>query len=500
MSDFLSKFSGSNYDELLEKDKQQNSLEKEQVEKQRKTSTDQVKEETPTRSKARAEEKTLRQRRTGEKEKPPVQSATRRERQELLDEDYEIDPSYQMKKKRKRLIWIGSGIILFLLLLFFVYRFTHVTLPNFVGQSVSEVRAWGVRNNVEFSLKQEFNLKHDVNEVISQKTKANQSVQKGSTVTLVVSKGADPDEVVPLPDFSTMTADEAESWIDSKKMENLQLTRQFSDTVANNKFIRLDITTAGVTKQEYKRKDNAIVYYSRGKEVLEKNIEVPNFAGKTKGDVETWAKANSIEMTYTDQANESIAIGSIISQSIEAGQKVAKKDKMGVFVSAGKGVTVPDFSGISPSQAAESASGLTVTVKYQLSETIGYGTLLSQSIEAGKQLSEKDNKNITLIYSQGAPYLKDLRGKNASEIPKYFFEEFQSRGADITYETYWVDSDQPKGTIAEMSEYETTIPLSYHVYIGISNGSKFVGIPPQQQNPPASDDNTLPSGKKQEER
>ncbi|MGT2784199.1 PASTA domain-containing protein [Streptococcus merionis] len=488
-NDFLSKFSGKNYDDLLEKDKAHSEApplpKKEGLAKAghaplhpTKQDSPPVKMEQNVHEELLAEgsfpdvaekDHDLYQKETSYTSTHRQSRPTRAARRYETDDEYEVDPTYKDRQQKKRRYVITGSILALLAVIFLIYKVTHIKLPDFVGQTISEARAWGVKNNIDFQMEQAFSTKQDINQIVSQDKKANKQIRKGSTVKLVVSKGADPEETLKLPNFSNLSASDAEKWIKENKAENLTLKKEFNETVAANRFIRLDITSPGVTEKDYKRGDKANLYYSRGKEKLEKNIEVPDFANKPKSEVETWAKRNEVKVTYTEQASESIAAGNVISQSVTTGEKVAKKDQMEVFVSVGKGVSVPDFATLSP-EAAGTVPGLTVTVQYRFDPNIRYGILLSQSIEAGKQLAEKENKNILVIYSQGAPYLKDIRGKNASELAKYFFEEYQSRGAEITYETYWVDSSQPRGTVVEQSEFETIVPMTYHVYIGISNG------------------------------
>jgi hypothetical protein len=79
---------------------------------------------------------------------------------------------------------------------------------------------------------------------------------------------------------------------------------------------------------------------------------------------------------------------------------------------------------------------------------------------------------VEVIYSQGQPYLNDLRGTTVEgELPKLFFEEYQSKGANINYAVYYVDGEEPKGTVVKMSHYGQFLPLECTVEIGISRGN-----------------------------
>ena len=68
-------------------------------------------------------------------------------------------------------------------------------------------------------------------------------------------------------------------------------------------------------------------------------------------------------------------------------------------------------------------------------------------------------------------------------MPKLFFDEYKSKGANVYYEIYYVDSAEPKGTVVEMSRYGEFIPLETWITIGISRGN----LQGSTQTPPADD-------------
>ncbi len=103
--------------------------------------------------------------------------------------------------------------------------------------------------------------------------------------------------------------------------------------------------------------------------------------------------------------------------------------------------------------------------------------MLSQSQAAGIELTEKDDLNVEVVYSAGTPYIRDLTGKNEGELQEYFYQEFRSKGAEIYFTSYYVNSDQPKGTVVKQSAKETWLPLNYTVEMGISNGAWYTGTP-----------------------
>lgn len=517
MSDFLSKFSGNHYEELLEEDKNRKDAKEDQLksdvkkvekslitslspESQQSSSEDSLLGKTKeqlaqSKSEVFSKVSDVKQEKIDQFFNTPEdfgvserQTHTRQEqegsvsrRREESHEETEIDPDYQKKKKRK-FILIGTSVIACLAIgLFLFYQLTHVAVPNFVGKTVTEAREWGNENGVEIDLSQEYSIKFEENVIVSQKVREGKKLAKGSKLAVVGSLGANPEEVLALPDFSQMTYVDAQKWIEDNKAKNLNLTQVYSDITAKGKFIKLEIANS-IPASDYTRGDKATLTYSRGKEVLEANIEVPDFVGKTKTEVDAWAKTNSIEVTYEEKASSSLAVGTIMGQSVATNQKVAKKSKMTVQVSAGKGIMVPDFSTLTMTQAS-SVAGLTVIVR-QVYGDAPYGALISQSKEAGTELTEKDDKNVEVVYSAGAPYIRDLSGKNEGELQQYFYDEFRSKGAEIYFTSYYVDSSQPKGTVVSQSARETWLPLTFTVEVGISNGAQFSGtvVPPANNN------------------
>ncbi len=391
-------------------------------------------------------------------------------RHTYADEDTVIDPSYRDKQRKKYIILAAVGVLLLLLVAFGIYRLTHVRMPDFIGKNVSDARLWGTRNRIDFLLEQVYSKDHAVNTIISQSDTQNKMVRKGSTVTLVTSLGADPDEVIPLPAFETFSVDQAREWVEENQANNFSIVNQYSDSVEVGRFISLNIADKNITAETYKRKDTAIAYFSRGPEVFEKNITVPDFTGKPKAEVDTWAGTHSLKLTVDETTSSSIEAGLVISQSVPKGDKIAKNDPFSITVSLGEAVVVPDFHEYNMDNASE-AVGVTTIIHTRYDEYIPYGNLISQSILPGTKLSDKDDKTIMVVYSLGLPYLKDLRGTtNEGELQKLFFDEFQSKGANITYTVNYVQSSSPKGTVIYQSTYESLVPLNFNVRLTISLG------------------------------
>nr|WP_254911930.1 PASTA domain-containing protein [Enterococcus sp. 3H8_DIV0648] len=202
-------------------------------------------------------------------------------------------------------------------------------------------------------------------------------------------------------------------------------------------------------------------------------MEVPDFSNKTLTEVNEWVRKNEVKLVTEKVFSQSISLDSVVSQQTAAGTKIARQEEMKVQISKGKPLVVPNYANYTLEEARELSGKISAVLKSTYSETIPFGHFISQNIAAGTELDEKDNPpTIEVVYSEGRPYVKDLR-KNTLEgdLPKLFFETYSSKGANITYDVYYLDSDQPKGTVVEMSSYGEYLPLNANLTIGISLGN-----------------------------
>lgn len=388
------------------------------------------------------------------------------------EEEIEFDPAFKKKRIKKWGIIAGVSGLLTALLFFAYYQWTHVTLPDFVSKEVSDARSWLSENNLILETEQAYNDNAEINLVLEQGQKAGKKVKKGSKVQLTVSQGPDPNALLELPDFMTMTKSQAEEWKSMNKAENITFIDEYNDSVESGKAAKVEFNNKDVTGDTYQRKEKVKIYFSKGKEVFEKNITVPDFVSKAKAEAETWAKTNEISVTYEEQTSNTAEADMIISQSISKDEKIAKKESMTVVVSLGKGFTVPDFSGFTPEESASAAEGLTIQTSTVFSESVPYGRLISQSVEAGTALSSKDSLVVKVVYSIGKPYMKNIIGTMLEcDLPKYFYEEFQIKGADITYQCRYADSAEMKGTVIGTSVVNGYLPLKYNIAVDISKGN-----------------------------
>lgn len=381
------------------------------------------------------------------------------------EHETDVDYEYQNKrKKKKKMILFSSLAGVFLIITLFIL-FNLVTVTNLVGKSLPESKAWAAEKKINLQVEYEFNKDFDENTIIAQDVPEKKKVWKKKTIYLQVSKGADPEEVLTLLDFNKKQLEEVNRWAEENKFHNLTVTKVFDEKIKKDVVLKYELPKE-VDKDNFKRKDQLKITVSKGPEIFEKNIEVPDFTKKTKSEVEDWAKTSEVKITFDSASSNDIEKGMVVSQSVKAKTKISKKDKLTVTLSIGKSYRVPNFNEVMKDEIGEQYPGLQVLVKERFHRTIPYGRFISQSVEAGSYVTEEDN-SVSVTYSLGRPYI-DLTGQTEGTLAQYFYDTFQSKGADITYKISYVSgSAEQKGTVQSSSKNLEFIDLDETIYIVI---------------------------------
>ena len=164
-------------------------------------------------------------------------------------------------------------------------------------------------------------------------------------MTFVISKGADPDELVSLPDIKNMTKSEIESWISENKLSATKINTTYSDTVAKDEVISVDLS---VDTDKFTRGTSLKINISKGPAPAG-TVKVENLKNQTYSYAENWAKSKKITLKKVEAYDDEVMKGYIISQSIAADKEMKEGETLTVTVSLGKGFEVPNFLKMSES-------------------------------------------------------------------------------------------------------------------------------------------------------
>lgn len=367
------------------------------------------------------------------------------------EEIVEIDRAFELKQKRKKIMIIVLSLLVGILCLTTFLLFNMTTVPSFVNKKQSDVELWAKENNITIQLDKVYSKQNDVDYVMAQESSTGSYIFKGSTLKFTVSKGADPNEYVQIPDFKTMNQREVEEWIAREKLTNTKIDVIYDQTIPANTFIEAQFGDKSITNETFKRKDILKIIISKGSKPIEKNISVPDFTNKPKEEVVTWSKTNQVEIQFKESADDKITEGNVVSQTVPANEKISTVDKIEVTLSQGKGIKVPDFANVTKTSAVTIAPELQVIVT-EVYANVGYGKFISQNVAPGSILTG-ENKKVEVVYSIGKPFVESLVGKNLKELEQYF-SEMNEKKANVSYKIVYespVDTTVVKGTVIRSS-------------------------------------------------
>ena len=127
-------------------------------------------------------------------------------------EEERVKVTKERKPVNVKLLVIILAIILAIagIVLFFLLRPT-IEVKDFVGSNASDVKAWIKQNDIETQgviFKEEYNFDYDEGYIIYQSIEPNKKIRKNAKMDFTVSLGADPDELIKVPDIESMYKEE----------------------------------------------------------------------------------------------------------------------------------------------------------------------------------------------------------------------------------------------------------------------------------------------------
>ena len=367
------------------------------------------------------------------------------------------------------------------LILFLVLRPT-IEVRSFVGEDASEVKAWIKQNGIESQgiiFREEYSFDYDEGYVISQSIDAGKKVRKDVKMDFVVSQGADPEELVSVPDIESMYKDEIQEWIKENKLTKTKVMSVYDDVVEDGAVISYEFKN-GADADSFKRSSTLNITVSKGPAPAG-TVTVEDFVKQDFSVVEAWAKKYKVELIKAEKYDDKVAKDLVISQSIEPKKTIKEGESLTVTVSLGKGIKVPNFASMSNDDVDEwiKENSTYCKVKEMYSTDASY--ILEQSIKSGNFIDE-DNK-LHLTINKGNHFYLDEIGftviGNSYDKFKDFAKELESKGIYIDTHRNYVDSDKPEGTILAINriydkydDYSEVqkLPLDVEITCDISNG------------------------------
>ena len=208
----------------------------------------------------------------------------------------------------------------------------QVTIPNLLNMDLEE--AAKAKDYVVEVEKWVYSNEYEKGKIIEQNPKANAQVNKGSTVSVVVSNGPEPKEKL-MEDFTGMDADTAKNFLINTQgipETNISIIYDNSETVAAGQIFKTEPAKDALLTDQTLIK----IYVSTGPDI--KIVTMVDFTsgGYTLDSAEKWLELSGfVNVTILEEESDEPA-GKIFYQSITAGKSVNVTTPIVLRVSLGK--------------------------------------------------------------------------------------------------------------------------------------------------------------------
>lgn len=266
-----------------------------------------------------------------------------------------------------------------------------VTMENLVGMKLFDAELWLKRNGIKYEIKYEFSDKSK-NEVLSQSTNKDEEINiKDTNITITVSAGV----AIKIPDFKTMTVDEATNWIINNKLK-VEFNEIYDENIETGKIIEQSI------KENELVKENTLITLtiSKGQIIMDEFKSISEFRD--------WANKYNVKYNETYDYSNNISKGEAISYSYNKGDIIDPDGVIYVKISLGKAVYIPSFVGKSKTDAQNTCNSLGIRCNFVTGTYTNYNSnvIYNQSRSVNSKVAS--GSSITLTLSKGIPETKKL--------------------------------------------------------------------------------------------
>ena len=123
-----------------------------------------------------------------------------------------------------------------------------------------------------------------------------------------------------MPKFNNIT--DFKAWADKYKIK-YEIKEEFNNDIKKGDIIKFSVETNKTINPD----EGIIAYVSKGKA-----IEVPNFIGKTKSEIQKTCNQLGINCTFVNEYSNTVKEGNAISQSIKSGEKISEGDSIQISI------------------------------------------------------------------------------------------------------------------------------------------------------------------------
>lgn len=329
---------------------------------------------------------------------------------ESFEEEVFLPVKFSMKKKS---LLIGAILVFSLIILLMVFGQKKI-LPDMTGWSKEQIEVWAKKNHKNTELVAKYNSDTPNGYFISQNFKTGDKITSKELLIVNISNGADPDEVVKVPDLRQISVDEIKDWITKNQLVNTSVRYESHGSIPKDQLIDYEFVDGSENK--FLRKNRLNIYISSGENTGNALVTLPDFVGKSKTDAINWAEKNGVTLTFTPVFNESSTRNTILKQSVPKDSKMKITDVLEIEISRGKEIIVPNFYDFSRQEASELSAliGLKVFFKYAISDSEDE-TVFNQSTVSGQSVDETEIVTLYIGKKSTDLHLPDFTGLTEQE-------------------------------------------------------------------------------------
>lgn len=387
------------------------------------------------------------------------------EKHEEVNESFKKEKFESIKPDRTK-IYVLIGIIVIGIITTLFLLNPKVTVENLVGMQISDAKYWGTNNDIQI-IEKEVYSDNEEGIVLSQSIPAQEKVNQKSTIVVEVSLGYDPNEAVTLPNFdSTWSKTKILNWIEENHITNYKLLFEEVENVDPNYYISHSLPD---TTDEYVRKDN--IEFTLTSPILEEEIIVVDMINYSTAQIDSWAKENEVNIKYVYAYSSTVQENKVLSQSISSEEIVNPRDTIIVTLSQGPAIKIPNFTGISETDAVAWAkeNNIDLNVYREYSGSVNQNDLIWQDIT--KDTIVKSGTDLKLYYSLGSQvYLASYVNQSLTNLQNYIDAQNALRANLSLNVSYSYSSSTGVNRVISQSLMDTRLNMGTTINVIVSLG------------------------------
>lgn len=348
----------------------------------------------------------------------------------------------------------------------------QATVPEVVGVLKEEAIEKLESSGFKVEITEEYDATLEKNTVISQSTKGGDEYDKGGTITIVVSKGVDPNEKQEIKDvvMPNLVGQSYQKAIEIARENGIIIrvsAKKYSDKYAKDVVLSQSVKAG----EKFSNSKTVTIEVSMGAHME----RVPDVQYKTESDAKSQLQKKGFAVQITYQSSDNVAAGLVISQSPNSGEQMRYGSTVKLVVSSGASAfKLPNVVGKDEETAKSTLmqKGLKVTISYANSDSVATGKVISQTPKANSSVYK--GNTVTIVVSSGKQIIAvpNVIGMTSTEAK----DKLTSLGFDVSVGEEYSSTVASGKVISQSPDASVSLEKGATVNIIVSKGKKPVRV------------------------